>query len=162
MTAPVVTFDFTAFTAGYPEFSNLSSDQGQAFFDRGGLYFANSAFNPAFVNGVPYMTQLAYLMTAHLAWLYAPRDASGNPSATGTIAPQTVGQITNASQGSVSVGLKPVTEGSAEWFAQTKYGLSYWQATAQFRTMQYVVNPLPRGAASAIFPYGGFFGLRRR
>ena len=39
---PVVTFDWTAFTTWFPEFSCLTQPQGQAYFDMAGLYCANS------------------------------------------------------------------------------------------------------------------------
>ena len=84
------------------------------------------------------------MLTAHLAWLYAPRDANGNPASTGQIAPPLVGRISTASEGSVSVSTELTSSGSPSeaFFSQTKYGLSFWQATAQFRTARYAARPL--------------------
>ena len=57
----------------------------------------------------------------------------------GEAASPLVGRINNATEGSVTVGTDmgqvPFT---AAWFLQTKYGAAFWQATAPFRTMQYV------------------------
>lgn len=159
---PVV-FVYADFIALFPEFAPLTSGQLNGYFTMAGAFFDNSTQNPAFVTGVPNMTTLMYFLTAHIAWLYAARDENGNPSASGQIAPQTVGQITSASEGSVSVGLAAIATGvnqAAAWFAQTKYGLLYWAACAQFRTFRYSARPtiVPETIFApypgAVVPYG--------
>lgn len=151
--SPVVTFDFPTWTALYPEFSNCSSAQGQAWFDRACLYFDNSPCNPAVRVGATVFGQLLYMLTSHVGWLAAPRDAKGQPASAGSPPNQQVGRISNASEGSVSVGLDFPSSGSPSeaWYLQTRYGAEFWAATAQFRTMRYLARP--RFVPSAIFPF---------
>lgn len=146
MTAPVppVTFVYADFIGFYPEFAGVSEPQMTNYFGLAGSYFGNETGNPAFRTGIANMTRISYMATAHIAWLLAPRDELGNPASTGQMSPQTVGQVTNASEGSVSAGLAAVATGANElaaWWAQTRYGLMYWQATSQFRTAQYLAMP---------------------
>jgi hypothetical protein len=86
------------------------------------------------------------MLTAHIAWLNAPRDADGNPASTGSPASPIVGRINSASEGSVSVqaDIGDATAGSPSqpWYMQTRYGAAYWAATAQYRTARYVANPV--------------------
>jgi hypothetical protein len=157
MSLPVV-FNATDFKASYPEFAAVGDSLLGDYFLMSDAFFKNDGTNP-FVGDVSRMTRIAYMCTAHIAWLFSPRDAQGNPAATGQAAPQTVGQITNASEGSVSVGLKDVASGANElaaWFAQTKYGFMFWQATAQTRTMRVVVAPRFAGV-TPVFPYRRLF-----
>lgn len=157
---PVVVFNYANFIASYPEFAGLTEPQLLNYFDISDAFFANNSENPAFNGGVDRMTRLAYMATAHVAWLMAPRDAAGLPSATGSVAPQTVGQITSASEGSVSVSVADVAKGSeaAAWFAQTRYGFMFWQATAQYRTAIYMANPTVVASRYPLFPRA--FGRR--
>jgi hypothetical protein len=156
---PAVTFDFAAWTAAYPEFAACSPVSGQAWFDRAGLYFANDTRNPAWACNSANFAQLLYMLTSHVAWMNAPRDANGNPAASGQPAPPLVGRVNSATEGSVSVGVEWNGSGSPSeaWFLQTRYGSDFWQATAQFRTARYSALPtyVPGGRG---FP---FFGLRR-
>lgn len=147
----VVAFNFTTFTARYPEFAGLDPMQAQAYFDEAGLYCDNSACNPAF--GIGILPTLLNMLTAHIAWLNAPRDANGNPSSSGQVASPIVGRINTATQGSVSVGAELQGSGSPSeaWFTQTKYGFAFWNATAQFRTMRYSARPTIVGPP--IFPF---------
>lgn len=143
MTTPVVIFDSAVFLATYPEFSAVSTTQLENYFDMSDAYFKNDGSNASLSSGLERMTRLSYMVTAHLAWLFSARDAAGNPSTTGTVNQQ-VGQITNASEGSVSVAFASVGAGGDSvkaFFAQTKYGLMFWQATAQYRTMNYIARP---------------------
>lgn len=76
------------------------------------------------------------MLTAHIAAL--------NASINGQSPSPLVGRISNASEGSVSVGVQmDLAPGSAQWFAQTKYGIAYWQASLQFRSMLYFPGPAP-------------------
>lgn len=157
---PVITFDFATWVAGYPEFSACSSAQGQAWFNRADLYFANEACNPALVAGESRFAEYIYMLTSHIAWLSAPRDASGNPAAAGSAPSPIVGRIASASEGSVSVSAEWNGSGSPSeaWFLQTKYGAAFWQATAQYRTARYMAQPTI--VAGVGFPY--YFGGYRR
>lgn len=150
---PPVTFVYADFIAIYPEFAGCSAPQLQNYFDMGDSFFENKVCNIAFGQGLVRMTRLAYLVTAHIAWLLAPRDALGNPSSSGKVN-GAVGQITSASEGSVSVGLAEVAKGGANelaaWFAQTPYGFMFWQAASQYRQGFYAANPT--FVPSSVFP----------
>ena len=152
--APAVTFDYAVWVARYPVFAAVEEPLAQAYFNEAGLYCRNTPDNPAFANCT--LLTLLNMLTAHLAWLNTPRDASGNPSSSGTVPPPaTVGVTTSASEGSVSVGvdLGDVNGGSPSqwWYMQTPYGAAYWAATAQYRTARYVARPL---AVPGTFPWG--------
>lgn len=136
---PAVVFNYAVWVARYPEFSAVSEPLAQAYFNEAGLYLANKGW----IAALPTAPTLFNMLTAHLAWLYAPRDLNGNPSSTGTVAPPLVGRISSASEGSVSVSTELTSSGSPSegFFTQTKYGLSFWQATAQFRQALYVARP---------------------
>lgn len=162
----VVTFDPTAFVALFPEFAGCSTPQLQGYFDFSGLYCSNDICNPAFPFGI--LPQLLSLVTAHLAWMNAPRDAQGNPASQGQPASPLVGRINTGSEGSVSVGAEYQSSGSPSeaFFTQTKYGAEYWQATAQFRTGRYAAqptligSPIMRGSNPWGFGYVGGYGRR--
>ena len=149
MTAAQVTFNYSAWVARYPEFSAVSGPLAQAYFDEASLYFANCGWTAS----LPSAPTLLNMLTAHIAWLYAPRDANGNPSSTGQIAPPLTGRISTASEGSVSVTTELTASGSPSeaFFTQTKYGFSFWQATAQYRTFRY--SPRPTRVVDGVFPF---------
>lgn len=162
---PVVTFNFQTFVAIFPEFANVNQTAAASWFNRASFLCGNEACNPA--NRQPGMLQdLLYLLTAHIGWLNAPRDASGNPAATGQPASPIVGRINTASEGSVSVGadMGDATAGSPSqpWYEQTKYGAEYWAATAFVRTARY--SAMPTIIPGPVYPGGigfvGGFGFR--
>jgi hypothetical protein len=140
---PPIVFNLQTFLARYPEFSGLSDAQLQAYFEEAQLYCGNNTQNPAFCDGT--LGTLLNMLTAHIAWLNAPRDASGTPAQTGQPASPIVGRIANASEGSVSVAadMGDATAGgpSQAWYMQTKYGAAYWYATAGYRTARYAARP---------------------
>lgn len=143
MTTPPVTFSFQTWIATFPEFSTLNANMGQGYFNRAtATILANATSNPLFGDGnLPY---LIYLATSHVAWLNCPKDASGNPSATGQAASPLVGRISSASEGSVSVQTEwPASDPSAQekYLMQTKYGAELWAALAPYRTAQYAARP---------------------
>ena len=125
-----VTFDYPAWVARYPEFGYVELPLAQAYFDEATLYLRNDGSGP--VPKVSVQKMLLNMLTAHIAALNAA-SASGQPAS------GIVGRITNASEGSVSVAAEMRGSELAEWFFQTKYGASFWQATAPYRTMRYRV-----------------------
>lgn len=148
----VVTFSYDAWIARYPEFdpSNANSVQpvtsgtAQAYFNEATLYQANNGAGPV-CDATQALTLLNQL-TAHIASLNAA-------NVNGTAAPNLVGRISNASEGSVSVATEnDYPPGSAQWFQQTKYGAAWWQATAGFRTFRNVRGPI------AVPAFGGPYG----
>lgn len=141
MSGPVV-FNPANFIAAFPEFAEIAPSMLQNYFDMADAFFKNDASNPA-AGDIDRMTRLSYLVTAHVAWLMSPRDATGNLVAGGSINPL-VGRISSASEGSVSVSvdLPGGESGPTEaFFSQTKYGFMFWAATAQYRTARYAAQP---------------------
>ena len=141
--APPVTFVFTDWSAQFGQFAALAPGQAQGFFNRACNIFANSTTNPSFRDGT--LQANLYLLTAHIAWLNAPRDENGNPAPSGQPAPPLVGRVNSASEGSVNVGLDmgDANAGSPSqaWYMQTPWGAEFWAATAGYRTMVYAARP---------------------
>lgn len=158
-TAAPVTYSYADWIAAFPEFAGCSAPQGQAYFNRAATIFANSTLNPAYcAQGAAGFKTVFYMLTSHIAWLNAPRDANGNPAATGQPASPIVGRINTASEGSVSVGadMGDANAGSPSqaWYMQTRYGAEFWAATAGQRTANYLANPIamPETAFPGYFP----------
>lgn len=129
MTTGVVVFDPASFKDRYPEFSTVSDTLLQAYFDEATIYLANT--EDSRVQDVVQRAVLLNMLVAHIAQLNVG-------SATQPASPL-VGRVNTATEGSVSVGTDMgVVPFTAAWFLQTKYGASFWQATARYRTMQYV------------------------
>lgn len=161
-TPPPVTFSATLWKQLYPEFSALTDDMAQNYFTRATFLCANSYGNPVFgiYGGTADMLQsLLFLLTSHIAWLNAPRDASGAIVPSGGQPPAIVGRISQATEGSVSVSADMGDENagspSQAWYMQTRYGAEYWAATAGVRTARYVPGPSSR-------PQGPIYTGRRR
>lgn len=132
MTTGIVTFDALTFLGRYPEFTALNTSNAAALpacFAEAILYLDNSLASR--VSQIEQRQPLLYMLTAHIAALYFGVNGQ-NPS-------QTVGRVDSATEGSVSVSLDMgnVTFNAA-WFLQTKYGASYWQATAKWRQMRFI------------------------
>jgi hypothetical protein len=138
----VVTFNYTTWVTRYPEFAGVAQPLAQLYFNEATLYCDNAGSGP--VNDAPTLSLLLNMLTAHIAQL--------NAALNGQAASPLVGRVSEATEGSVSVRTDmPAMPGSAAWFQQTKYGLAFWQATAQFRTFRPV---MPRRR----FGFGGFGG----
>jgi hypothetical protein len=139
MTTGVVIFDPAAFKARYPEFSSVDDALLRAYFDEAAaLYLDNT--DASRVQQIEQRSVLLNLLVAHIAQINA--GSSVQPAS------PLVGRVNTATEGSVSVGTDMgAVPGTAAWFLQTKYGASYWQATAQFRTMRYIP-----GASSCPYP----------
>lgn len=125
-----VAFDYDAWLLAFPEFSAVGKPAAQGYFDMATMYHSNDGRGP--VKTAAIQSQLLNLVTAHIAQLFAPPSDGSEPS-------QVVGRISSASEGSVSVSTEYKMPDSATeaWFNQTKYGASYWAATALFRVFQY-------------------------
>jgi len=136
MSTGAVVFDPVAFKARYPQFANVDATLLQAFFDEAAaLYLNNSA--RSIERDLGERSILLNMIVAHLGTL------SGilTPAGQGSTATQ-VGRVSSASEGSTSASLDmgQQSKGAAFWM-QTQYGAAYWQATAGYRTMRYI---LPR------------------
>jgi hypothetical protein len=128
---PAVIFDPAAFKVRYPEFAAVSDPMLTACFTEAGLYLSNANNSP--VQDIPRRTLLLNMLTAHVAYIGGALSADNMP--------KPVGRISNASEGSVSVGLEYLTPGSQAWFVQTQYGAAFFQATSSLRSFKYVSRP---------------------
>lgn len=128
MTTGVVTFDPAAFRIAYPAFASLSDDQLNNAFGLATLYLDNSPASR--VCQVERRGPLLNLLTAHVAQLMY--GINGQPPS------GLVGRVSDATEGSVSVGTDlgnlPF---NAQWFAQTEFGLTFWQLTSINRRFRY-------------------------
>lgn len=125
----VVSFDFAAWSDRYPEFSTVTSGQAAAFFNEATVYHRNDGGGP--VNDANKQAVMLNALTAHIAMLAVGIGAVQTPAAM-------VGRISSATQGSISVSADAsALPGTAAYFAQTTYGLSYWQMTAYLRSFRY-------------------------
>lgn len=124
----VVAFDLAGFRVRYPSFATASDALLGAFFTEAGLYLDNT--DASRVTDVTARSLYLNMLVAHLAVLNFGEN--GNPP------PGLVGRVNQASEGSVSVSAEMgPPSGTSAWFMQTRYGASYWQATAAYRTFQY-------------------------
>ncbi|WP_347558570.1 DUF4054 domain-containing protein [Robbsia sp. KACC 23696] len=135
MAGGAVDFDYGAWSLRYPELAaSVPADLAQIYFSEATLYCDNTP--RSVVQDLARRSMLLNMVTAHIAALNAVLNGV-QPS-------PLVGRIGSATQGSVSVATQlDVPAGSAQWYAQTKYGLAYWQATAQYRSMRYVPAYVP-------------------
>lgn len=126
----IATFSYATWVARYPEFAAVSEPLAQAYWDEATIYWANNGNGP--VTTAAIQGTLLNMLTAHIAALYSPRgDGTQDPGTP-------VGRISQASEGSVSVSTEAdYPPGSPQWFQQTKYGASFWQATATYRTARF-------------------------
>ncbi|SDR17588.1 DUF4054 domain-containing protein [Paraburkholderia tuberum] len=134
-TAGVVHFSYTRWAARYPELAKwVSAATAQEYFNEAQLYCDNTP--RSIVRDLNERALLLNMVTAHIAALNAPLNGNA-PS-------PLVGRIGSATQGSVSVQTQlDLPSGSAQWYAQTKYGFAFWQATAKYRMMTYWPGPTP-------------------
>lgn len=139
-----VSFDYGGWIARYPEFALVNEPTANAYFAEAQIYHDNSG-SPYGPTDATVQLALLNMMTAHIAQRYA--------IIAGVAPSPLVGRISNASEGSVSVGVEGFNAnapGSQAWFLQTKYGADYWFATTAYRTMHYVTGP--RRIFDPIFP----------
>ena len=126
-----VVFDPTAFKARYPEFAAVPDATLTACFMEAGLYLSNADNSP--VQNITRRATLFNMLTAHVAYLGGLLSADGMP--------RPVGRVSQASEGSVSAAFEGPPPGSAQWFQQSQYGASFWQATSSLRGMRYIPCP---------------------
>jgi hypothetical protein len=143
----VVQFDYNRWIVRYPEFSPagvtpVSAALAQEYFYDATIYLDNTCDSivcDASVGGQ--RERLLMMLTAHIANI----DGAGKLSGAGE-----PGRVTNKAVGPVSVaygGLDGFNATNA-WFAQSPYGLDFWNATAAYRTFRYRVPYIPYN-----FPY---------
>ena len=118
-----VVFNPQLFVQRYPEFNTLDAALLQLYFSEATLYCRNDGGGP--VSDLPTLTMFLNMLTAHIAAL--------NGGVNGQTPTQIVGRISSASEGSVNVSTDLKVSDGAAWYAQTKYGLAYWQASLPYR-----------------------------
>lgn len=131
----VVEFDPAAFKVAFPEFTAAPDARCAIMF---GLASSNLLDNTGGgpVNDPGELTNLFYLLVAHLLQLFGPAA----PYKPGNRPP---GRVAQATQGSVSSTFDyaiPAGSALAPWFAQTQYGAFYWTATARYRSARYFAS----------------------
>ncbi len=125
----VVIFAPSAFKLRYPEFSSVDDVLLQQYFTQATIYLDNT--DSSRVSDLAVRSMLLNMLVAHIACLYSGANGQ-SPSGL-------VGRIDSASEGSVSVHADmPGGTANSAWYMQTKYGADYWNATAPFRTFQYI------------------------
>lgn len=130
----VVTFNYCAFIARFPEFSSVSQDNVTACFSEAGIFCNNT--DSSLVQDITVRALLLNYLTAHLVALYFGTN--------GQAASQLVGRVTSAGEGSVNVSVDMGSQPTnSSWYNQTKYGASYWRLAAPYRSMLYVPGPRP-------------------
>ena len=147
-----VTFDPVAFINLFPQFEPIAQSLLVGFvLPLAEQYVRNDGGGP--VRSPASQVNLLNLCVAHLCQLFFP--INGN-------APSTLaGQITSATQGSVSVGVAAPSNPNAEWYYQTPFGAALWQAMAPYRTARYLPKVNPQGQGYVQYPWGaGGFGRR--
>ena len=130
----IVQFDYSAWAALFPQFSNVTEQQitGPVFL-LAEQYCRNDGGGP--VCNAAVQTELLNLMVAHIAQLLYG-------STTQPVSPL-VGRVSNATEGSVSVGVEFPTTPQKAWFLQTQYGAMYWQLSLPYRLGRYFPKVTP-------------------
>lgn len=123
MSDGVVSFNYNEFIGYYPEFANVPQNIAQWQFDLACLILANTPCSA--VRDLEERKMLLYLLTAHI--LFLRNRGSGS-----------VGAISNASEGSVSVGYASLGKLGQTYFGQTQYGLLFWQMVVKYMSGFYV------------------------
>ena len=93
---------------------------------------------------------ILYMLTAHIAQVL---QGSATQAASSL-----VGQVTGATEGSVTVALAEMQNPGAAWFTQTKYGMMAWQALAPYRTALYSAAPQIPLASQSLAGRLGYLG----
>lgn len=149
MAGAVASFNYNTWIQRYPEFMGVVTEiLATSFFNEATLYHANDGSGP--VTDAGQQLILLNMLTAHIAKLNV--GTSGDPPS------DLVGRISGATEGSVSVSTDLALPGTAQWYAQTQYGFSYWQAILPYRSMVY--KPGPRRYFGPIYPGYGVYVRR--
>lgn len=153
VTCGVVVFDYPGFVAQFPMLANsVTQPVAQSLFDMittGGIVDNTPT---SIIRDIVQRATLLNMAVAHVAVLSGYVNASQG---------QTVGRVSAATQGSVSVTLDYQQKGGATqaWWNQTPYGAMYYMATLTFRTAFW--NPAPVARFGAMIPGGAAFYPRR-
>lgn len=117
-----VVFSYREFASMFPELKGTEQQASTAFWLAEGML--NNTQN-SIVCCTCDRKRLLYLLTAHILFLQS--RGAGN-----------VGAISNASEGSVSVGYAGLGQLGQNYFGQSQYGLLFWQLAAKYLSGFYV------------------------
>ena len=133
MATGIASFTYSAWAAIFPELGlYTNSAQATQYWTEATMLLDNTISSP--VQDVTQRTAILNLITAHICALRQP--LGGQPSS------PLVGRISDATEGSVSVKAELiVAAGSAQFWAQSKYGLQAWQMLLPFRSARYYAGP---------------------
>jgi hypothetical protein len=129
----VVTFDYDAWVALFPEFASVSEATATAYFNMTTPWVDNTALG--YVSDLNVRATLLNFLVAHIAAILN--------GVNGQVASPLVGRVSNATEGSVSVATDFPTTINGAWLNQTKYGALFWAASAPYRTMVYAAPLQP-------------------
>ena len=132
----IAIFNPTMFLGRYPEFTAAYNNNPSIFasmYSEAGFYLNNT--DHSVVQDVCQRNLLLQMLTAHIAFLGGVLTADGQP--------RPVGRVSAANEGAVgaSFDYPATTPGSGPWFAQSAYGVAFWQATTSYRGMRYFPQP---------------------
>ena len=124
-----VTFDYHQWSLRYPDLAqSISESLAELLFSEATLFLDPT--DKSWVKNQAHRTLLLYMLTAHLAQLQQQASGGGG---------EMVGRINKGTEGSVSVSADTgQISATAEWFAQTPYGMTFWKATARYRSARYL------------------------
>jgi len=155
ITTGVVVFVPADFKTAFPPFVTVSDVALQMSFTLATTQLTNSCCSR--VKDANLRETLLNLLTAHITALKDGQN--GEPP------PGIVGRVDKATEGSVSVSAAMDTSGvyGKDYYAQTQWGLLYWQATQQFRKGRYIAPPptcadFNGGLGFGFLDQGGFGG----
>lgn len=122
----VVTLDVAEWKSKYEQYNALTDQQVKDLFYAATTCLENTT--QSVIADEDKRKYFLYLLTAHFAYLFYV-DANGNGGMTGM-----VGRLSSASEGSVSVGSEISSAPlNVEFFLQSPYGFTFWQATKIYR-----------------------------
>lgn len=130
----VVAFNASGFKTRYPEFAAVSDAYLQACFNEAGIYLSNT--DCSIVQDVTRREIFLWMLTAHIAYLSGVLQPAGVAGG-----PLPVGRTSSATEGSVSVSFEFNSPGTPAWYAQSQWGVAFWQATAYLRAFRYRPRP---------------------
>lgn len=122
----IVEFNPVAFKLGFPAYASFTDEQLDAYFLVAGLIVNNGLaslvpYDPDVTPAIRERKILMDLLVAHQAEME-------------TRGPGAVGRANSGSEGTVSFSFDMVTSQNNQWFLQTSWGATFWQATAKYRT----------------------------
>lgn len=136
-----VLFDYMAWTTAFPIFQDLSQDTAEMYWRLAGNYLNNTARSAC--TDPQERSDILSLITAHIAQIFASNAASSGDVAGG---PQLSGRLQSVTQGSVSLSVAPLGDGTRAWeawFNQTTYGSVVWGLLQRYLLARAMYRPRP-------------------